>query len=394
MKNVVIISGSGINNVNSAAAARMMNYAISLANCPETKIYMFSLREDDFSGFDMDLCNDIINVLPPRKVRRSLSLLESWHLLVKIDKDLSKSGEIAYILYPCVNCLFECLFLLWAKTKRIQRIYCEINEVRKYWTRLSYLGFIHRTFYKTIFYFSERLSKFYKGLICINKHICQYYLKYNANAIIVPILSQPHDNLMMNIYKRDDDRDNFVMAFTGTIDIEKENLIEFLDGLVLFNKEYRGNWMINMYGFINDNTKKRLEILIKERKLDNNINLNGEIEHEKIPLILSESDCLVLPRKNDKQNYYGFSTKLSEYLVSGTPVVLTRTGVVGDYLSDGEDCIFVEGYSALGFKDALMRVAKMDNACRNAMAQKASATAKRYFSPSVYSETLIHFLFQ
>ena len=170
-------------------------------------------------------------------------------------------------------------------------------------------------------------------------------------------------------------------------------LFELFKGLYLFDKEYT-SWELLMYGPILDSNRKIINDILQKLKLNNKIHLMGEVMHSQIFNILHNADCLILPRRNTKQNYYGFSTKLSEYAVSGTPIILTDSGVVFNYFRDGKDCLKVEGYEASGFYIQFLRFTKMTAIQRQDLAKEAYQTAKKNFDWRLYSKTLSDFLTQ
>ena len=135
-------------------------------------------------------------------------------------------------------------------------------------------------------------------------------------------------------------------------------------------------------------------VLLDILNLSSKVRLMGEVEHTKIADVLSSADCLILPRRNTKQNFYGFSTKLSEYAVSGTPIILTDTGVVFDYFTDGVDCLKVKGYEAKDFCEQMRRFVSMSAEEKSELAQNAFNTANSYFNWKMYSDILTNFLNQ
>ena len=120
---------------------------------------------------------------------------------------------------------------------------------------------------------------------------------------------------------------------------------------------------------------------------------HGVLQHSEVETVLSSAGALVLPRANNKQNYYGFSTKLSEYAVSGAPIIMTNTGVVADYFQDGTNCLMCEGYDRNAFKQKFDELAQMSVAEKQQMAEDAYRVAQNCFDYRLYSETLKNFFF-
>lgn len=385
----VIIVGNQIHLSNSAATARIRNYMESLSRNNNMEVYLVSFSEDDLTAdFKKEYNDSNIFVLPETKtVKSNISTWQSFRLL---ERKIPEFRQSAVIFYPQSNPRLEMLFLLWAKLKGVKSIYCEINEVRRYWSALPTFGWLKRMLYKTIFAFSEQLPRHYRGLICINHNIRDYFSRYNSNTLIIPILS-PINHIPTKKAVTNDSKLRIV--FSGSIDIEKENLEELFGGLSLFDKEYHGNWVLELYGFCQKNMINRVKTLAEKNGIADKVFLKGGVARKDLFIILANADCLVLPRQNNKQNFYGFSTKLSEYLISETPVILTRTGVVEDYLRDGKDCIFVNGYDAIGFYEAFNRFVILNTVERNRIGKNAIETAKQNFAPDIYSQQFADFLF-
>ena len=56
----------------------------------------------------------------------------------------------------------------------------------------------------------------------------------------------------------------------------------------------------------------------------------------------SYASLAVINKSINKQNEYGFATKISEYLTYRIPLVLTPVGEVKNYFIDGYNALFVE----------------------------------------------------
>jgi glycosyltransferase involved in cell wall biosynthesis len=67
----------------------------------------------------------------------------------------------------------------------------------------------------------------------------------------------------------------------------------------------------------------------------------GNVDHSETPGYLSQATVLALARPRTPQNDAGMPTKVAEYLASGVPVVVTRTGAIGALLEDGVSAFLV-----------------------------------------------------
>lgn len=94
--------------------------------------------------------------------------------------------------------------------------------------------------------------------------------------------------------------------------------------------------------------------LVKELGIIRSVIFTGKVSPQSIPMFLSESSIAALDRPSNLQAKYGFPTKLGEYLLSGTPVVVTRVGDIPLYLEDKVNAIIAEPDNISSFSDCLL----------------------------------------
>ena len=380
MKNILIISQGNLAYGNTAASARMNKYAQALSQIKSNHIYLISYKE--FNAQIIGLHNNIF-AFKHTTEKRNISKLAFFIFLNRFINSLK--GEVRIIYYPVFNPLFELFTLFFFKIINRRPIYCEINEIRQYDSSLCNKNFKNFCI-KRAFSILENTVRLYNGLICISDNIANYYQSRNKNIIVIPILS---DNNKPFYFKHDNCYPIF--AFTGFVSFEKENLYEVLLGFEMLKKSY-SKFKFNLYGDISQKDKIKLENLILELNLTDNVSYLGVIAHSEIYSVLQNADCLLLTRKNSLQNFYGFSTKLSEYAVSGTPILLTNTGVVSRFFQDGYNCLMTNGYTAKEFYKKLTEFLSMNNDERKLIARNAYNTSAKYFNWNNYSEKINSFI--
>jgi glycosyltransferase involved in cell wall biosynthesis len=67
----------------------------------------------------------------------------------------------------------------------------------------------------------------------------------------------------------------------------------------------------------------------------------GSVARSEVPAFLARASVLVLARPRSPQAEAGMPTKVAEYLASGVPTVLTRTGEIGTFLESGVSAYLV-----------------------------------------------------
>jgi len=82
----------------------------------------------------------------------------------------------------------------------------------------------------------------------------------------------------------------------------------------------------------------------------------GNVAHSETPTYLPQATVLVLARPRSPQADAGMPTKLAEYLASGVPVVVTRTGEIATLLEDRVNAYLVPPNDEAALEEALRYV--------------------------------------
>jgi glycosyltransferase involved in cell wall biosynthesis len=103
---------------------------------------------------------------------------------------------------------------------------------------------------------------------------------------------------------------------------------------------------------------------------------------------------LILPRPLRKQAQYGFSTKLSEYLTSGVPVLLTDVSDNAMYIRDNYNGFIISPNSLSALVSKLKWIIDNYDEYASVVTENAVRTAEEVFDYRIYSEPLVNFLFK
>ena len=382
MKSVVIISTADLYYGATAAVARMNNYARALA-LANVDVYM--LPTDSLTANNQwSEVEPHIYTFPKEKSksRKGYNLFYVSSLVRKIKRRLKAiKGEVVVLNYPSTTSMLVDILML-ISIRKIP-VYCELNEVRRFASG-SNNNTVRNRLYNSLI---EKTYKWYDGIVFISRHIWDYYSSKVRKSVIVPILSDCSKS-----YTPSKGINTLDFVFVGSVSFPKENLEELFEGFCSFAKEHP-EAQLKLYGPISPSDQKRLEGFVEKNDIKEHILYLGKLQHSEVEEVLSTAGALLLSRSNNKQNYYGFSTKLSEYAVSGTPIIMTNTGVVADYFQDGVNCLMCEGYDRNAFKTKFNELAQMSVAEKHQMAKKAYGVAQKYFDYRLYPETLMGFLF-
>lgn len=251
------------------------------------------------------------------------------------------NGKIKLILYPSSFYFFSIFFIFYFKFQKKYLLYIELNEVRKYtirFVKLNSIGAVVKNTRSLIDYtmnsFTDLCFKFAKGHIYISHKISNYYKK--NQSIIIPIICNSKCQ-KLEVPKSYQRGNCFYLGFAGSIDFEKEKMESLFKTIQKMN-DYEFNIKINLYGKIYNQNK--FDVVLKNIGFDNTfLKYFGEINQDVLlKKLREENHLMILPRGFSKQNYYGFSTKLGEYLETNLPIITTLIGDAGIYFIDGKNC--------------------------------------------------------
>lgn len=312
----------------------------------------------------------------------------------------NRADSIIY-LYPTSFVLKDFIYFFYFKVLKSYRFFCDINELRSsnvYATTApsdfpSKLIFYIKSFYDLIAYkLSELQVFFYDGIVVISTNLQKYFKRYNKKIIRVPILSD------VNIIKSGseinlhfDDNKMFKICFAGLINCTKEGFDILFEALHKVNLER--DIGLYLYGPLHDNDRKVLEKLMTTFSLHDKIFYMGNIDSNDLFNKFIDYHLLILPRPLNLQTKYGFSTKLSEYLVSGVPVLVTDVSDNALYIKDNVNGYVVTPGSPSEMADKIMEIVNNYNSNAADVAENAKLTAVREFDYKLFTRIFSDFFF-
>lgn len=387
------------NRVNKLAKALSKNSNVFLASYYPS--FKYDLTPKEFHEGIFYLCGNNIQMINfisvIYRIFQPIFIFYFLKKVLKYSRDTSKRN--VFVLYPSTKTSFTWLSILVIKKLYNSILYIDLNEVYQYLVKLDNknfftfpLKYLYNRYRKYKFRLLEYSYSHFDGLICISYKIKDYFKKYNINLFLLPILADKGVFTDEKIQPSNYRKDYFKICFTGTISFKKENLDLFIRAIKGLSSKY--TLQFDMYGIIEPEEKRNLEKLLSLLTLNNVVFYKGIVNNEILPSILKEYDLLVLPRGYTLQNHYGFSTKLSEYLVSGVPVLVTDVGDNSIYIKDMVNGFVCEADNEDSFYHKIEYVIKNYTFISKEVAARAIETSNRYFYYDNYSESLHKFLFK
>lgn len=401
MKNVIIISTIPIVNGNIAGSSRIDKYARALAQ--NSKVYLISV--DDINSLNSPFESDLPNIFYP--IRNSkvakFSLLKYILFFKRLKIKLKKEGifeQSIFLLYPSTRTVFDFYALFFIKIVFRKKLYYEVNELRR--TCLAnriFSKYLLRRFFELLKYLFDSMTyilieafiPFFDGLIVISTNLEKYFNPLNANIIRIPILSDVSiaENISFKAYTN---TAPFKIGFFGSISYKKEGFDIFYQSIHELINEFP-NIEVHLFGPINNNEKvELLKAYPTQLGFMNKLIYHGVIDQSILMPEIRKMNLLILPRTFNEQTRYGFSTKLSEYLVSGVPVLVTNVSDNGLYIKDGINGYLIEPGNSTLMKAKILYVIKENTKAHNLLVNSAYHTATKEFYYLNYSTKLYNFL--
>lgn len=138
---------------------------------------------------------------------------------------------------------------------------------------------------------------------------------------------------------------------------------------------------------------KEIRQLIEKYHLEDSIEFVGYLVRDQIKEYLSKASLVISNRPKSQQDYYGFSTKVGEYLASGTPLITTNWGEAVNWLKDGENAYFIEPEDINALTDAIVWVFENPEVAKR-VGEGGKLVCKKYFDYKNWITSLSEFMYQ
>lgn len=398
MNDVFIISTGQIVKGRTAGSQRVINIAKSLAE-GNINVFLCSLSLINRNPVDSIELFPGVHFLQSRTgtENRFLPLLGSLGSVNSFIK--GRNSHPVIYLYPTAYILKDFIYLLYFKMLRRYKFYSDINELRVTNAFISdppvnfffkfyfYLRFIS---YYIPFKLSEIQVPFYDGIVVISSNLEKYFSRFTHKILRVPILcdvSKIPEKLPAIHY----DGSTFKICFAGFINCNKEGFDTLFEALHDVN--LKKDVELYLYGILIEKDRNILNYLTEKFKLRNKVFYMGNIDPDDLPLEFSSYNLLILPRPLTPQTKYGFSTKLSEYLISGVPVLITDVSDNAIFIKDNFNGYIVTPGSSPDMANKLLEIIDNYNNSSEKIAENACQTARDKFDYKLYTKSFTDFFF-
>ncbi len=325
-----------------ASTNRVLAYAKGFAaeNCRVKLIYLISHK--DYSKVDFNIKNIECIYLWDNFISKRMPLvLMLIFSLIRLPF-LIQNNDIIYLYKPLTQ-------VLWfiSKYKQIfnHRLFLEYTEVP------TEEEFANQKALK------KRLSLMKKcdGIFLISYALKKLYEELGIASTKMHIINMFVDNDRFKKVKKE----NTIpyICYCGSNAIIKDGVDMLIKSFAIFSKEHQEYNLVICHKNVTEHDMETLNKIAVECGVSERICFYDNVSPSEMPKILVNAKILALARPNTKQAQYGFPTKLGEYLASGNPVVVTKTGEIPRYLIHNKNAYLVEPDNIEAFALQLKNVA-------------------------------------
>lgn len=228
------------------------------------------------------------------------------------------------------------------------------------------------------------------GVIVISKYLQDYFSKVirpGGKMVKIPILVD------VDTFDKVETAPSSIrwITYTGLLNEQKDGVLTLMKAFKEIYQEFP-DVNLRLVGDNKISTKiPEFRSRAEEMGIADRIDFTGMVSLDKIPVYLKEASVLALARPSSLQAQAGFPSKVGEYLASGRPIVLTRTGELSDYLRDGVEVYFTEPDNYQAFAERLRYVLSHPEEGRT-VGLRGQAVAREHFDYRANMQKLAKFI--
>lgn len=269
------------------------------------------------------------------------------------------SKSILKRLFVYVRGILNAVKYIWINKNKIKAVYyytpehynsvAIIGKICKI-IKIPYIGiktessFINGKSKNDIHYVNNerRIYAVFNKIIAISKYI-KVQLEdfgYKNKVDIVPILLDT--KMYEKVSKREKTKEIIYVGSLGH-DAEIKNLFNIVNITVKSHPDWKFVIIGNTFDLSEEN-----------KKISNSVvEFTGALSFEKVAERLINASIMILPRSRQEYSAAGFPIKLGEYLLTGSPVIVTDVGEIKSYIKDNEEAYFVEPDNPVAFAEKI-----------------------------------------
>jgi glycosyltransferase involved in cell wall biosynthesis len=227
------------------------------------------------------------------------------------------------------------------------------------------------------------------GILCISRFLMDFNKKYGVKESKLFLVPSTVDIARFKV------RDEkpfpfFYIGYFGGLTFYRDSVDTLLKAFASISNQYPEINLV-LGGFCSADERKQLTDLISELDITPRVKLLEYLAREEVIKYIVHADILVMVRSNDLEATASFPSKLTEFLVTGKPVISVTVGEISDYLKDGANGFLVPPEDPVALTQKLRYVIdNYDSAI--SVAQEGKKLTEEIFSYNFQAKRIIDFI--
>lgn len=236
-------------------------------------------------------------------------------------------------------------------------------------------------------FFEKIIFPRFDGVLAISQALKEYAMQFlpESKIIKVPILIDPvaYDGVIAHTHSMP------YIFHGGTMYERKDAIVSTMKAYVSAMNELSEPVDFILAGPESPH-QEELDKILQESNLTSHVHFIGQLKHDEI-LSYQKGAILSILNKNDNpQNQNGFSTKLGDILLAGTPVITTTVGEANYFLKDGVSAYITEPHNPEAIAQQIVR-AMTNEEERRSIGQMGKIVALQNFDYRKQGERIVEF---
>ncbi len=234
------------------------------------------------------------------------------------------------------------------------------------------------------------IHRYLKGRVLMTENLKKFY---NDRAGVMPtyILNSIIDDKRFEGLKHEQVAPKY-LCYMGNMQLAKDNVDNIIKAFAMVARDFP-EYNLFLFGTPSPEDRRVIECTILQCHLEERVFIKGRVDYDKVPQILANATLLVTSQPITKRAQGGFPTKMAEYMMSGTPMVVTNVGEINKYVQDGINTYMVEPCNPDAYGQKLRYIlSNPEDSAR--IANNALEYAKSNFCSQPVTKGLINFMNQ
>lgn len=233
-------------------------------------------------------------------------------------------------------------------------------------------------------------SRLCEGIICITQFLVDFYKNYGIRERKLLLIPSTVDTERFKVSCRSPLKYEYIL-YCGRLNVKKDGVNILIESFVKISGKYPGINLVLLGKGDSAEDEVFLKNLVKELNTGERVIFLGQLSRTEVPAYLINAKILALARPKSMVADAGFPSKLTEYLATGIPVVVTEVGEIPVFLKDKVNAFISKPDSVGAFSEKLEYVLENYHFALE-IAKKGQELTESTFNYNYQSKRIIEFV--